>query len=566
MVTELNQLRAEREGGPVADIQLLKRRFWRCVPAMDRVSIGHYLRTVSHTPNSRESTSEEWTLLQASMAELVQAATAAETSLRLPSRALLSHVITEAEQVLRTNWSNFLKYGTFNHMKQYLRAKYQLNKSQAAALRAALLSESQPRSPDLVQHYHNELALVQGFGVADFMHGTDNVLDPAEQERNMVVFRYMMLKTVEASDLPIKRFTLVPVCRVQYPMINVSRSCLELWGYDGGRGWEKIFTKKVNNIAKKGHTNGRTKAFARHFRTDGLSVVVVVEEVILARPDNNYIGQGERCATKPSQFDPRNTVGVDPGRIFVVYANILERGRKRTFSLHLSAYRDRCGFTKRNILAHQWLSRAPNNLQQKLNDRAISLKLTSVDRLQAAIGTRLTFLSNAIDFFGQRRWRRKGLETFGRKQRTMEFIASKLFPTASHIVFYGAANFPSGIRGRPPGPCIGLKRFLVTKTTPGRFFFVDEYNTSKMCAACSQKNISTALRRVHKSDRSRGNGPPSKKGRPQYGVLSCPKCSMEVPRDDNGSDNILAIASAFLHAQNWSVPREIWPPALRRPL
>ncbi|QDZ18706.1 hypothetical protein A3770_02p12240 [Chloropicon primus] len=284
---------------------------------MDRVSIGHYLRTVSHTPNSREPTSQEWRLLQASMAALVQAATAAETSLRLPSRALLSHVITEAAQVLRTNWSNFLKYGTFNHMKQYLRAKYQLNKSEAAALRAALLSESQPRRPDLVQHYHNELALVQGFGVADFMHGTDNVLDPAEQERNMVVFRYMMLKTVEASDLPIKRFTLVPVCRVQYPMINVSRSCLELWGYDGGRGWEKIFTKKVNNIAKKGHTNGRTKAFARHFRTDGLSVVVVVEEVILARPDNNYIGQGERCATKPSQFDPRNTVGVDPGRIFI---------------------------------------------------------------------------------------------------------------------------------------------------------------------------------------------------------------------------------------------------------
>jgi len=105
-----------------------------------------------------------------------------------------------------------------------------------------------------------------------------------------------------------------------------------------------------------------------------------------------------------------------------------------------------------------------------LNGRVVAYK-THSDALWAALG--------------KRSWAKRRFHIYGSKKRVLDTFVQSLVPTRRDprpvIVGYGAANYASGGRGERSTPVQSVRRLFSQKLPT---IFVDEMNSTKMCADC----------------------------------------------------------------------------------
>ena len=86
---------------------------------------------------------------------------------------------------------------------------------------------------------------------------------------------------------------------------------------------------------------------------------------------------------------------------------------------------------------------------------------------------------------GKRSWAKRRLHLYGAKKRVLDKFVQSLVPTRRDprqvIVGYGAANYASGGRGERSTPVKRVRRLFSQKLPT---IFVDEMNSTKMCADC----------------------------------------------------------------------------------
>ena len=106
---------------------------------------------------------------------------------------------------------------------------------------------------------------------------------------------------------------------------------------------------------------------------------------------------------------------------------------------------------------------------------------------------------------GKRSWAKRRLHLYGAKKRVLDKFVQSLVPTRRDprpvIVGYGAANYASGGRGERSTPVKRVRRLFSQKLPT---IFVDEMNSTKMCADCGLPMSKISARRVRRTRRGAG--------------------------------------------------------------
>jgi hypothetical protein len=109
------------------------------------------------------------------------------------------------------------------------------------------------------------------------------------------------------------------------------------------------------------------------------------------------------------------------------------------------------------------------------------------------------------DALGKRFWAKRRFHLYGAKKRVLDTFAQSLVPTRRDprpvIVGYGAANYASGGRGERSTPVQRVRRIFSQKVPT---IFVDEMNSTKMCADCRLPMSKISARRVRRTRRGAG--------------------------------------------------------------
>ena len=174
-----------------------------------------------------------------------------------------------------------------------------------------------------------------------------------------------------------------------------------------------------------------------------------------------------------------------------------------------------------------------------LNGR-VAAYATHSDALWAALGTRS--------------WAKRRFHLYGAKKRVLDKFVQSLVPTRRDprpvIVGYGAANYPSGGRGERSTPVKRVRRLFSQKLPT---IFVDEMNTTKMCADCGLPMSKISARRVRRTRRGAGAADGAADGAVEetfeetfkvHGARYCRECAKSgrgiKQRDTNAAKNIEA--------------------------
>ena len=126
----------------------------------------------------------------------------------------------------------------------------------------------------------------------------------------------------------------------------------------------------------------------------------------------------------------------------------------------------------------------------------IAAKLRKYGESQVATAKKDSFLNGRVAAYatysatlwatlGTRSWAKRRFRLYGAKKRVLDTFVQSFVPTRRDprpvIVGYGAANYPSGGRGERSTPVKRVRRLFSQKLPT---IFVDEMNTTKMCAYC----------------------------------------------------------------------------------
>lgn len=97
-------------------------------------------------------------------------------------------------------------------------------------------------------------------------------------------------------------------------------------------------------------------------------------------------------------------------------------------------------------------------------------------------------MDEALDFYGQWKWRRWRWKTQIAQQRTFDQVCKTIHGPGDNttVIAYGDGNFDHASRGRPAGPTKRLYRELRSRYG-NRVRKINEYLTSQFCSKCHQR-------------------------------------------------------------------------------
>ena len=217
-----------------------------------------------------------------------------------PSARYLSQALNYARNDYVVQWKNYLEFSTPKHRKQYLRAKYDLNKTDARKLNDALTHGTNMNAENPLS---NLLTIERR--ILPTMPPMENVFNKKVQEalyeEEVVRYRYMMLKEIERADPSCeryRRFTIVPICnsgrvfmtidkKVASDLLRHAKSslCPPDWDSETLCGqWVEEWTDLFRTDALQRFTRKDNVELAKVCRTDGIQMHVIVDRWLESKP------------------------------------------------------------------------------------------------------------------------------------------------------------------------------------------------------------------------------------------------------------------------------------------
>ena len=301
-------------------------------------------------------------------------------------------------------------------------------------------------------------------------------------------------------------------------------------------------------------------------QTDGVSLCVVFKQAAtaaLVQPDVAAAPPASRKRKRGSPPPPPPALGandvvlgVDPGRTTLMHGVVrAPDGGVREFALSRAAFYSASGKDRRDARVARWNSEVAAEHAALAAAPPKTADGAAFDaHLAAAAAAHAAMWAHKLPL----RWGREGLRHHVLKHRAMDRwlggvkAALEALPPASAAaaaaprrirVAYGAARFsPTGAGEPAPAPTAFQFARLALAFGADAVGMVDEFCTSKCCAACGARGVTSVLQDVYDpKTRVEGRRWHAVRGLKRCGSTEC--CSFRH-RDANGALNILAAYEA----------------------
>jgi hypothetical protein len=372
----------------------------------------------------------------------------------------------------------------------------------------------------------------------------------------VVRYFYRILCAIPANDDRARRFTLAPVASVKRHFVTLDGTVLcslltsvaprLVKGRDIDAAWAAAF-KNIDGLRGGKWQRGAS------VQTDGVSLCVrlLLPGAAVPKPPRAERRRGAAApAGAPAPAAPvADTVvlAVDPGRRSPMHCVARHsNGTDVFYALSAAEFYHRSGKTRADARRATW--EAPMAaVNAELS--ATSAKTASLAEFKSHVELVAKHHESRWRHRLPRRWAQESLRHFVLKHRAMDRWLAKVKAAVSEdgarrvLVAYGDARFSATGPGESlPAPTAFQFKRVELAFGAANVHLVDEYCTSKCCAACGARNTTSVLQNVY-DPRGRVEGRPLRavRGLKRRGSTEC--CSF-VDRDANAALNIRAAFAA----------------------
>ena len=293
---------------------------------------------------------------------------------------------------------------------------------------------------------------------------------------NIVHYFYSILKYNEQFE-DIRRFTLAPVSRIKRHFLTIDTTVLfemlknikliestrDVFQELKTSQFESVF--RLNGLCKKGEFNHMVE-------TDGVSVCF------------HFKVPRKEAETGNRQLKKSNNrvISIDPGRSNLIFGvEKLEDDSTKTYKLTRNEFYTNAGmktYIRKTVKWEKDIEEAEFMFRQH------SLKTTNENEWTAFLKDYASVYSQLWDCKTKKKWARERFRVFCLRHRTLDTFFQTMKGSEKPTIAYGAAKFNPNNKNELSAPTTYLsKRCAIHFPT----VFVDEYNTTKVCACCDSK-------------------------------------------------------------------------------
>lgn len=299
---------------------------------------------------------------------------------------------------------------------------------------------------------------------------------------NVVHYFYDILKYNERFE-DTRRFTLAPVSRIKRHFLTIDTTILfemmknlELVECDKSTflemksdQFESVF--RIKGLCRKGE-------FSHMVETDGVSACFHF------KVPKKEVETGNRQLKKSNN----RVIAIDPGRSNLMFGvEKLEDGSTKTYKLTRNEFYTNAGMKTCNRKTAKW---EKDIEAAELVFRQHSLKTTNESEWDAFLKNYATVYKTLWEGKSQKKWARERFRVYCLRNKTLDKFFQTMNGKEKPAIAYGAAKFNPNNKNELSAPTTYLsKRCAIHFST----VFVDEYNTTKVCACCDSKLCSVVI-------------------------------------------------------------------------
>jgi len=321
------------------------------------------------------------------------------------------------------------------------------------------------------------------------------------EENKYRILRYFVYANRFFESTKDKLFNLIPITSVRSHFVTIDTHSLHGIAKEAklvkvsGTEFVKLGQEHWGSILDYGKVIGKNKIFTGTIETDGIAVCVHFQKP-KARPKNKEEVEAWEKALKE---DPNvDVVGIDPGRLNIMYAVKMMEGVPKAFRLTRSHYYKASGINRAAKNTQLW-SRATQHANQALSEA--SSKGASLPNFEKHMNVVLEHWDERWNEQLHPQWANQRLRLYGGKKRVLSTFLNKLeTPGKKTVVAFGSAKFAPGGKNEVSVPtCRSFKECSYRFPT----FAIDEFRTTKVFNG-DKKTILEKIRRKDNGKEVRG--------------------------------------------------------------
>jgi hypothetical protein len=382
-----------------------------------------------------------------------------------------------ASKQYMTNFKNSLVYAFEGRQKAFIRhwcEQNKLTKEDSYAVRCAInqwacRSEVPETAKLFVEEQRNIL------GTTDLKEGVTHTWLGSNMT-NIVHYFYAILQYNERVE-DTRRFTLAPVSRIKRHFLTIDTTVL----------FEMMTNLELVDCERSTFLEMKSDQFASVFRINGLcrkgefSHMVETDGVSACfhfKVPKKEVETGNRQLKKSNN----RVIAIDPGRSNLMFGvEKREDGSTKTYKLTRNEFYTNAGMKTCNRKTAKWEKDIES---AELLFRQHSLKTTNESEWDAFLKDYTAIYKTLWEGKTQTKWARERFRVYCLRNKTLDKFFQTMNGKEKPTIAYGAAKFNPNNKNELSAPTTYLsKRCAVHFPT----VFVDEYNTTKVCACCDSK-------------------------------------------------------------------------------
>lgn len=292
---------------------------------------------------------------------------------------------------------------------------------------------------------------------------------------NIVHYFYHILQYNQRFE-DTRKFTLAPISRIKRHFLTIDTTVL----------YEMMKNLKLIDCSKDAFTEMKKEQFGSVFRLKGLcrkgefSNLIETDGISLCF--HYKVPKVEKELGNRELKKATRVIAIDPGRSNLIYGvEKLEDGTTKTYKLTRNQFYTDAGMKTCNRKTAKW---EKDIEEAELLFRQHSLKTTKEDEWASFLKDYSSVYNTLWENKTQKKWSRERFRVYCLRHKTLDKFFQKMKGESLPTIAYGAAKFNPTNKNELSAPTTYLsKRCAIHFST----VFVDEYNTTKVCACCDSK-------------------------------------------------------------------------------
>lgn len=273
-----------------------------------------------------------------------------------------------------------------------------------------------------------------------------------------------------------RKFTLAPISRIKRHFLTIDTTVL----------YEMMKNQKLIDCSKDTFAEMKEEQFGSVFRLKGLcrkgefSNLVETDGVSLCV--HYKVPKVEKESGNRELKKSTRVIAIDPGRSNLIYGvEKLEDGTTKTYKLTRNQFYTDAGMKTCNRKTAKW---EKDIEEAELLFRQHSLKTTNEEEWVSFLKDYSVMYNTLWESKTQKKWSRERFRVYCLRHKTLDKFFQTMKGNESPTIAYGEAKFNPTNKNELSAPTTYLsKRCAIHFPT----VFVDEYNTTKICACCDSK-------------------------------------------------------------------------------